>query len=94
MIYYLFFNSLSQRYAADLGRAWPVLVVCGGLAPLVLSVLWLLIVRFFVGVITWITVVLLNVLALGVTIFLYIKGIPIFLCSSPPTDFAIFYVVS
>lgn len=67
-------SMILKRYAADLGRAWPVLVVCGGLAPLVLSVLWLLIVRFFVGVITWITVVLLNVLALGVTIFLYIKA--------------------
>eukprot|EP00250_Pteridium_aquilinum_P017010 c23411_g2_i1 orf=307-2409(-) len=67
-------SMIIKRYAADLGRAWPVLVVCGGIAPLVLSVLWLLIVRYFVGVITWITVALLNVLALGVTIFLYIKA--------------------
>lgn len=63
-----------KRYVADLGRAWPVLIVCGGIAPLILSVLWLFIVRYFVGVMTWITVVLLNVLAFGVTIFFYIKA--------------------
>lgn len=63
-----------KRYVADLGRAWPVLIVCGGIAPLILSILWLFIVRYFVGVMTWITVVLLNVLAFGVTIFFYIKA--------------------
>lgn len=63
-----------MRYVADLGKAWPVLVVCGGLSPLILSVLWLFIVRYFVGMVTWITIALLNVLAFAVTIFFYIKA--------------------
>ena len=63
-----------QRYIADLGRAWPVLVVCGGIAPLVLSVLYLVLVRYFVGLLTWLTIILLNVLTLLVTLFFYIKG--------------------
>jgi choline transporter-like protein 2/4/5 len=64
-----------QRYVADLGRAWPVLVVCGGIAPLLLSVTWLIVVRYFAGAITWLTVILLNIFMLLVTVFFYIKGI-------------------
>jgi choline transporter-like protein 2/4/5 len=73
---YVFDNSLCkiQRYIADLGRAWPVLVVCGGIAPLLLSITWLILVRYFVGVITWLTIILLNVVALFVTLFFYVKG--------------------
>ncbi|KAH7297110.1 hypothetical protein KP509_26G054000 [Ceratopteris richardii] len=67
-------SAVLKRYAADLGKAWPVLVVCGGIAPLILSAVWLLIVRIFVGVVTWITVVLLNIFAFAVTVFLYIKA--------------------
>ncbi|KAG0610439.1 hypothetical protein M758_7G065600 [Ceratodon purpureus] len=63
-----------KRYIADLGRAWPVLVVCGGIAPLVLSVLYLVLVRYFVGLLTWLTIILLNVLTLLVTLFFYIKA--------------------
>lgn len=63
-----------QRYIADLGRAWPVLVVCGGIAPLLLAVTWLIIIRYFVGVMTWLTIILLNVVTLFVTLFFYIKG--------------------
>jgi choline transporter-like protein 2/4/5 len=64
-----------QRYVADLGRAWPVLVVCGGIAPLLLSVTWLIVVRYLAGTITWLTVILLNIFMLLVTVFFYIKGI-------------------
>jgi choline transporter-like protein 2/4/5 len=73
---HVFDNSLCkiQRYIADLGRAWPVLVVCGGIVPLLLSITWLILVCYFVGVITWLTIILLNVVALFVTLFFYVKG--------------------
>jgi hypothetical protein len=67
-------TAVIKRYIADLGRAWPVLVVCGGIVPLLLSITWLILVRYFVGVITWLTIILLNVVALFVTLFFYIKG--------------------
>jgi choline transporter-like protein 2/4/5 len=67
-------SAVLKRYIADLGRAWPVLVVCGGIAPLLLSVTWLILVRYFVGVITWLTIILLNVFTLLVTLFFYIKA--------------------
>lgn len=63
-----------QRYVADLGHAWPVLVVCGGIAPLLLSLVWLVIIRIFVGAIIWITIALLNIATIAVTVWFYIKG--------------------
>ena len=63
-----------QRYIADLGRAWPVLLLFGGLVPLLFSVLWLILVCYFIRPTVWITLALLNVLALLVTLFFYVKG--------------------
>ena len=59
---------------ADIGKSWPVLIVCGGLLPLFLSVIWLLMIRHFVVAMPWITVALFNVLIISVTMFCYIKG--------------------
>ncbi|KAG0559037.1 hypothetical protein KC19_10G073600 [Ceratodon purpureus] len=67
-------SAVVKRYIADLGRAWPVLVVCGGIAPLLLSIAYLILVRYFVGVLTWLTIILLNVLTILVTLFFYIKA--------------------
>ena len=63
-----------QRYMADIGKAWPVLIVCGGILPLFLSVIWLMMIRHFVAAMPWITVVLFNVLIVSVTMFYYLKG--------------------
>ncbi|XWS09970.1 hypothetical protein CRYUN_Cryun39dG0035700 [Craigia yunnanensis] len=70
-------NSLSsvlKRYMVDIGKAWPVLIVCGGLLPLFLSVIWLLMIRHFVAAMPWITVALFNILIITVTIFYYLKA--------------------
>lgn len=63
-----------QRYVADLGHAWPVLVVCGGIAPLLLSLVWLIVIRLFVGAMIWISIALLNIATIAVTVWFYIKG--------------------
>ncbi|CAA6655656.1 unnamed protein product [Spirodela intermedia] len=47
-------------YVADIGKAWPVLIVCGAMLPLFLSIIWLLMIRHFVSAMTWITVGLFN----------------------------------
>ncbi|KAH1221664.1 Choline transporter protein 1 [Glycine max] len=56
-------SSVLKRYMADIGKAWPVLIVCGGILPLFLSVIWLMMIRHFVAAMPWITVVLFNVAA-------------------------------
>jgi len=67
---------------ADIGKAWPVLIVCGGILPLFLSVIWLMMIRHFVAAMPWITVVLFNVLIISVTMFYYLKGQQLFLAVS------------
>ncbi|XP_027356150.1 choline transporter protein 1-like [Abrus precatorius] len=67
-------SAVLKRYMADIGKAWPVLIVCGGILPLFLSVIWLMMIRHFVAAMPWITVVLFNVLIISVTMFYYIKA--------------------
>lgn len=67
-------SAILKRYAADVGKSWPVLIVCGGLLPLFLSAIWLLLIRYFVGVMTWGTIIILNILTFSVTTFFYIKA--------------------
>lgn len=64
-----------QRYVADVGKAWPVLLVCGGLLPLFLSIIWLLMIRHFVAGMPWVTVIVFNILMVSVTMFYYLKGL-------------------
>ena len=70
----MIFSIFLQRYVADIGKSWPVLILCGGLLPVFLSVIWLLMIRFFVAGMSWITVVVFNALVISVTMFFYIKG--------------------
>ncbi|XP_042478865.1 choline transporter protein 1 isoform X1 [Macadamia integrifolia] len=67
-------SAVLKRYVADIGKAWPVLIVCGAIVPLFLSVIWLLMIRHFVAGMTWITVIFFNVLIISVTIFYYLKA--------------------
>ncbi|KAL5715548.1 Choline transporter protein 1 [Ranunculus cassubicifolius] len=67
-------SSVLKRYVADVGKAWPVLIVCGGILPLFLSIFWLLMIRHFVAAMTWITVILFNVLIISFTMLYYLKA--------------------
>ncbi|KAG0474636.1 hypothetical protein HPP92_014322 [Vanilla planifolia] len=67
-------SAVLKRYVADIGKAWPVLIVCGWIVPLFLSIIWLLLIRHFVAGMTWITVILFNSLVASVTMFCYAKA--------------------
>ncbi|CAM6083691.1 unnamed protein product [Calypogeia fissa] len=67
-------GEIFKRYVSDLGHAWPVLVVCGGVAPLLLSLVWLLIIRLFVGVMIWISIAVLNIATIAITVWFYVKA--------------------
>ncbi|XP_073274063.1 choline transporter protein 1 [Primulina huaijiensis] len=67
-------SSVLKRYVADIGKSWPVLLVCGGFLPLFLSILWLLMIRHFVAGMPWITVILFDILIISVTMFYYLKA--------------------
>ncbi|KAK7313039.1 hypothetical protein VNO77_37383 [Canavalia gladiata] len=67
-------SAVLKRYMADIGKAWPVLIVCGGILPLFLSVIWLMMIRHLVHAMPWITVALFNILIISVTMFYYLKA--------------------
>ncbi|KAH7843937.1 hypothetical protein Vadar_022535 [Vaccinium darrowii] len=67
-------SAILKRYVADVGKSWQVLLVCGGILPLFLSVIWLLMIRHFVAGMPWITVILFNVLIISFTMFYYLKA--------------------
>ncbi|WCJ32166.1 Choline transporter protein 1 [Euphorbia peplus] len=67
-------SSVLKRYMADIGKSWPVLIVCGGLLPLFLSVIWLLMIRHFVSAMPWITVAVFDLLVISVTMLFYLKA--------------------
>nr|GMD84086.1 choline transporter-like protein 2 [Ipomoea batatas] len=67
-------SSVLKRYVADVEKSWPVLIVCGGILPVFLSVIWLLMIRYFVAAMPWITVALFNILIISVTMFYYLKA--------------------
>ncbi|XP_026411406.1 choline transporter protein 1-like [Papaver somniferum] len=67
-------SAVLKRYVADVGKSWGVLIVCGGILPLFLSVFWLLMIQYFVAAMTWITVAVFNVLIISVTMFYYLKA--------------------
>jgi hypothetical protein len=63
-----------QRYVADLGRSWLVLVVCAGVAPFLLGFVFLILMRFLAGLMTWLFIVCVNLLLIAVTLYTYAKG--------------------
>ncbi|KAG6591969.1 Choline transporter protein 1, partial [Cucurbita argyrosperma subsp. sororia] len=67
-------SSVLKRYMSDIGKSWPILIVCGGILPLFLAVIWLLMIRHFVAAMPWVTVVLFNILIVSVTMFYYLKA--------------------
>uniref|UniRef100_A0A803MHC0 Choline transporter-like protein n=1 Tax=Chenopodium quinoa TaxID=63459 RepID=A0A803MHC0_CHEQI len=67
-------SAVVKRYMADIGKSWFVLLVCGGVLPLFLSGIWLLLIRYLVSGMPWITVVLFNILVVSVTMLFYLKA--------------------
>ncbi|PIA27012.1 hypothetical protein AQUCO_08400049v1 [Aquilegia coerulea] len=67
-------SAVLKRYVADVGKSWPVLIVCGGIVPLFLSIVWLLLIRYFVSGMPWITIIIFNVLIISTTMFYYLKA--------------------
>ncbi|KAK3235506.1 hypothetical protein CYMTET_54296, partial [Cymbomonas tetramitiformis] len=63
-----------ERYISDLAKAWPVILVCGCVVSFFLSFLWLVLIRYFVACITWVSILLVNLLAIALTIFTYVKA--------------------
>ncbi|GAQ83028.1 hypothetical protein KFL_001330110 [Klebsormidium nitens] len=66
--------AILNRYVADLGRAWLVLVVCAGVAPFILGFVFLILMRFLAGLMTWLFIIGVNLLLIAVVLYTYAKA--------------------
>jgi len=63
-----------ERYIDDFQVGWKVLVLAGVVAPIILSVLYLLILRYFTGFFAYLILFSVNALAIVVTIYFALKA--------------------
>ena len=63
-----------ERYIDDFTTGWKVVLVAGAVCPIVLSVAFLLFLRYFTKIFAYTTILLVNVLSIVVTIYLFLKA--------------------
>eukprot|EP00963_Diacronema_lutheri_P002214 scaffold148_cov341-Pavlova_lutheri.AAC.22 len=62
------------RYLADIWTAWAVLLVAGVVIPLILSILWIIIMRYSIGIFAWVILIGVNAFNIGITLFFFVKA--------------------
>mmetsp|Transcript_11641 Transcript_11641/g.31727 ORF Transcript_11641/g.31727 Transcript_11641/m.31727 type:complete len:793 (-) Transcript_11641:1356-3734(-) len=66
------FNSLAEkwtRYVADLNKGLYIIIVGGLVGGLVLSLFWMVVLRYLAGVMVWLTIFAVNLFLVGVTLY-------------------------
>ena len=63
-----------ERYIDDFTTGWKVVVVAGGVCPIVLSILFLFFLRYFTGLFAYTVLFSVNALAIVFTIYLFLKA--------------------
>ncbi|GAX82666.1 hypothetical protein CEUSTIGMA_g10092.t1 [Chlamydomonas eustigma] len=67
-------NSVDQifsRYVGDISKGIVIIVAAGLGCSLVLCLVWLVVLRYFAGVMCWLTILLVNVLLCGITLYCF-----------------------
>ena len=63
-----------ERYVDDFSQAWVVLLVMGFIAPVVLSFVWMGVLRYFTGMFAYLIIFMVNAMAMLCTLYLYMKA--------------------
>ena len=63
-----------ERYFNDLRVSWKVILICGLALPLLFGFVWLCVMRVFAGLLTYLTLLLANLLAIAVTLVFFVKA--------------------
>jgi hypothetical protein len=63
-----------NTYVTDAQRGYTVILVAGPLAALVLCLVYMVLLRFFAGVVAWAVVILINLLCAAMTLIAAYKG--------------------
>jgi hypothetical protein len=67
-------KSVAQRHVGDLVTGWRSMVVCGLLLPFLLSLLWMVLLRFLAGPLVWGTLATVDIGLLAVTLYCFSKA--------------------
>ncbi len=65
---------MAQRYVGDLVTGWRSMVVCGLLLPFLLSLIWMVALRFLAGPLVWGTLATVDIGLLAVTLYCFSKS--------------------
>ena len=63
-----------QDYLEDLLKAWQIIAICGFGGGLVFSIVWMVFLRYFAGVMAWVTVIGVNLILIAVTAYCGMKA--------------------
>jgi choline transporter-like protein 2/4/5 len=63
-----------QDYMEDLLKAWQIIAICGFGGGLVFSIVWMVLLRYFAGVMAWVTVVSVNLILVLVAVYCGLKA--------------------
>lgn len=63
-----------QEYLEDLIKAWQIVAICGVGGGLVFSIAWMVFLRYFAGVMAWVTVISVNLILIAVTAYCGMKA--------------------
>lgn len=66
--------AIMSRYIDDFSQGWAVCLVMGFIAPVLLSFVWMGVLRYFTGLFAYLIILMTNVGAIGVTLYLYMKA--------------------
>ena len=67
-------SAIMARYIDDFAQAWVVCLVMGFIAPFLLSFVWMGVLRYFTGLFAYLIILMTNVGAIGITLYLYMKA--------------------
>jgi hypothetical protein len=61
-------RSTLQEYLTDMSKAWAVIAVCGFLGGMVLSLGYMVVLRYFAGYMAWLTLLFVNLVFVAFTL--------------------------
>eukprot|EP00238_Polyblepharides_amylifera_P011393 CAMPEP_0196575494 /NCGR_PEP_ID=MMETSP1081-20130531/4961_1 /TAXON_ID=36882 /ORGANISM="Pyramimonas amylifera, Strain CCMP720" /LENGTH=668 /DNA_ID=CAMNT_0041893815 /DNA_START=86 /DNA_END=2092 /DNA_ORIENTATION=- len=67
-------RSYLQDYVTDIYKAWAGILVCGVMGGMLLSLVWMVVLRYFAGCMAWTTVLLVNLLFIVITCLCAVKA--------------------
>ena len=63
-----------MRYVNDVQKSWYLVMLCGLVLPMLLSAMWMVMLRYAAGVVVWLSVLVVNLALIAISVILWIKA--------------------